>query len=278
VLRRMPSFMLLDDHEIDDNWEPLASPDEKTNDEKKQHGVKAYKKYQRGRNGGLETFDFDGFHFFMLDTRTERMHRKVDGSLASANLFNSDMSDPSKTMGRLKKWLLEKPAPKFVVSPAMLLPRHRRAVQCDSNLDPSNLSALHSDGWDGYPNTLREVLAYIAKEGIKGVVFLSGDEHRGCVATVDLCDADGNPITRVHSLHTAAVYAPYPFANSLDEDVVASETIVIADPNYGNYQCVVNTTRPPAGDGVTFLRVRQVGTAWKLDYEFADGMVQTLTL
>jgi cholesterol oxidase len=278
VLRRMPSFMLLDDHEIDDNWEPLASPDEKTNDEKKQDGVKAYKKYQRGRNGGLETFDFDGFHFFMLDTRTERMHRKVDSSLASANLFNSDMLDPSKTMGRLKKWLLEKPAPKFVVSPAMLLPRHRRAVQRDSRLDPSNLSALHSDGWDGYPNTLREVLAYIAKEGIKGVVFLSGDEHRGCVATVDLCDADGNPITRVHSLHTAAVYAPYPFANSLDEDVVASETIIIADPNYGNYQCVVNTTRPPAGDGVTFLRVRQVGTAWKLDYEFADGIVQTLTL
>ena len=109
-------------------------------------------------------------------------------------------------------------------------------------------------------------------------MFLSGDEHRGCVATVDLCDAAGNPITRVHSLHTAAVYSPYPFANSLDEDFVASETIVIADPNYGNYQCVVNTTRPPAGDGVTFLRVRQVGTAWKLDYEFADGTVQTLTL
>ena len=278
VLRRIPSFMLLDDHEIDDNWEPVASPDEKENDNKKRDGVKAYKQYQRGKSGGLETFDFDGFHFFMLDTRTERMHRKVDGSLASANLFDSDLLDPSKTMGRLKKWLLEKPAPKFVVSPAMLLPRHRRAVQRDSSLDPSNLSALHSDGWDGYPNTLREVLAYIAKKEIKGVVFLSGDEHRGCVATVDLCDAAGTLITQVHSLHTAAVYAPYPFANSLDEDIVASETIVIADPNYGNYQCVVNTTRPPPGDGVTFLRVRQVGTAWKLDYEFADGAVQTLTL
>ncbi len=24
ALRRIPSFMLLDDHEIDDNWEPLA--------------------------------------------------------------------------------------------------------------------------------------------------------------------------------------------------------------------------------------------------------------
>jgi len=174
VLRRIPSFMLLDDHEIDDNWEPVASPDEKENDDKKQDGVKAYKQYQRGKSGGLETFDFDGFHFFMLDTRTERMHRKVDGSLASANLFDSDPLDPSKTMGRLKKWLREKPAPKFVVSPAMLLPRHRRAVQRNSSLAPTNLSALHSDGWDGYPNTLREVLAYIAREKINGVVFWSG--------------------------------------------------------------------------------------------------------
>ena len=32
------------------------------------------------------------------------------------------------------------------------------------------------------------------------------------------------------------------------------------------------------GDGVTFLSVRQDGAAWKLDYEFADGMVQTLVL
>ena len=76
--------MLLDDHEIDDNWEPIAYPDEQTNADKKKYGVEAYQKYQRGRNGGLETFDFDGFHFFMLDTRTERMHRKVDGSLANA--------------------------------------------------------------------------------------------------------------------------------------------------------------------------------------------------
>jgi cholesterol oxidase len=100
----------------------------------------------------------DGFHFFMLDRRSERKHLRADGSLASADLFDS------MTMGRLKQWLLDSPAPKFVVSPAMLLPRHRRAVQRDSSLDPSNLSALHSDGWDGYPDTLREVLAHIAEK------------------------------------------------------------------------------------------------------------------
>ena len=29
---------------------------------------------------------------------------------------------------------------------------------------------------------------------------------------------------------------------------------------------------------MTFLSVRQDGAAWKLDYEFADGVVQTLVL
>lgn len=274
ALRRIPSFMVLDDHEIDDNWEPVADPDDPANAGKEKDGFAAYQKYQRGMNGGLETFDFDGFHFFLLDTRSKRKHRKADGSLANAELFDS------KTMGRLKQWLEDSPVPKFVVSPAMLLPRHRRAVQRDSSLDPSNRSALHSDSWDGYPDTLREVLAHIAEKKIEGVVFLSGDEHRGYVATAELRETSGALITRVHSIHTAAVYAPYPFANSLDEDIVPSETIHIVGSGAGGsyrYDCVVSVTLPPAGDGVTFLSVHHDGTAWQLDSEFANGVI-ALTL
>jgi cholesterol oxidase len=86
VLRRIPSFMLLDDHEIDDNWEPLSSPDDAFNSEKARLGIEAYTKYQRGKFL-LETFDFDGVHFFMLDTRTTRTHRKV---AKKARLFCRD--------------------------------------------------------------------------------------------------------------------------------------------------------------------------------------------
>ncbi|ANN58232.1 hypothetical protein A9174_16750 [Mesorhizobium loti NZP2037] len=271
ALRRIPSFMLLDDHEIDDNWE--AIPDDNENKEKKTLGLKAYWKYQRGMFR-RRTFKFDGFDFFMLDTRTERSHRRV-GSLASAELFAPG------TMRELKRWLLRKSGshfvPKFVVSSAMLLPRHRRAVQRDERLDPSNLSAIHSDGWDGYPNTLREVLAHIAVNKIDHVVFLSGDEHRGYVATVDLLDASGNSITRVHSVHTAALYAPFPFANSIDADIVMSETFDIVD-GASTYKCVVNAIPPPAGDGATFLRVRQNAGIWNLDCEFAHGALPPLTL
>lgn len=270
VLRQIPSFMLLDDHEIDDNWEPIAEPDDCVNAEKATRGIDAYWKYQRGMHAKLEMFDFDGFHFFMLDTRTQRTHRKVGDGLKSAAMI------APATMESLKQWLLLAPAPKFVVSPVMLLPRHRRAIQRDSSLSWTNLSALHSDGWDGYPNTLREVLAYIAENRIEHVVFLSGDEHRACVATVDLCDEDGS-VTRLHSIHTAAMFAPYPFANGIDEEIVDSETIEIRH-GARKYRCVVNAARPAPGDGATFFHVRPAGTGWELDCEFGDGAVQTLTI
>jgi hypothetical protein len=159
----------------------------------------------------------------------------------------------------------------------MFLPRHRVAVQHNSALDASNLSALHSDSWDGYPNTLREVLAFIAAHKIQRVVFLSGDEHRGSVALADLLDAEGNKIARIHSIHTAAMYAPLPFANALDEDIVGCERIVI-DDLLGRYICVVQAVRPPPGDGASFVSVYKSGPDWLLNYEFADGTVNTLRL
>jgi hypothetical protein len=271
ALRRVPSFMLLDDHEIDDNWEPVADPDHEENQEKRACGVAQFQKYQRGLESGLETFHFDGFHFFMLDTRTGRSHRKVD-TLASAKMF------APATMERLQHWLLTAPGPKFVVSPHMLLPRHGRAVQRDARLDPANLSALHSDGWDGYPDTLREVLGWIAKKRIGQVVFLSGDEHRGCIATARLMDAAGNQITTIHSIHTAGMYAPYPFANSIDQDIVPSELFELTFDG-DTYGCAVEAMRPAPRDGPTYFFVRQVDSGgWRLDCQFGDSAPASLDL
>jgi hypothetical protein len=275
TLRRLPSFMLLDDHEIGDNWEPVSVPDDKPNDDLKKDGSAAFRKYERATATSVETFVFDGFHFFMLDTRTERSHRRADADLANATLFDST---PGGTLDRLKNWLLNKPGPKFVVSPAMLLPRHRRAVQRDTSLDPANLSALRSDGWDGYPGTLREVLAFIAANSIQNVVFLSGDEHRGCIASATLLDSTNAVRARLYSIHTPALYAPFPFANSVDEEaVLPSETIDIAHVS-GNFKCEVSATRPLPGDGPTYLAVRPVGSSWALDVEFPGSYPQTLLL
>ncbi|MNT85094.1 hypothetical protein D3C72_2252170 [compost metagenome] len=73
------------------------------------------------------------------------------------------------------------------------------------------------------------------------------------------------------------MFAPYPFANGIDEEIVDSETIEVRS-GARTYRCVVNATRPAPGDGPTFLRVRPAGAGWELDCEFGDGAIQTLTI
>jgi hypothetical protein len=67
------------------------------------------------------------------------------------------------------------------------------------------------------------------------------------------------------------------FAGSFDEDVVPSESFAVGFGG-ATYTCLVSTHRPPPGDGPTFLRVRNEFGSWRLDYEFADGAVQTLAI
>jgi hypothetical protein len=122
------------------------------------------------------------------------------------------------------------------------------------------------------------VLVLIAANSVQHVVFLSGDEHRGCVAKVELRDKSGPLRARAHSIHTTAAYAPFPFASSLAEDFVTNETFELKD-NGTTYECVVEAALPPARDGATLLRPWLAsGNVWRLDYEYADGGVQTLTL
>jgi hypothetical protein len=78
---------------------------------------------------------------------------------------------------------------------------------------------------------------------------------------------------RIHSIHTAAAYAPYSFANGVKEDIFEKEAIEIEG---GTYRCVVDADRPATGDGLTFLSVERTGENWQLQYEFAGGVVGTL--
>jgi len=123
------------------------------------------------------------------------------------------------------------------------------------------------------------VLGFIAKNTIGQVVFLSGDEHCGCHTEIELRDQNNKFLTRAHSLHTTAAYAPFPFANAPATDLVLQETIHFSYKG-ASYSCLVNATASAARDGATMLRPWQDGGAWKLDYEFTGGTdgVETLTL
>ena len=63
----------------------------------------------------------------------------------------------------------------------------------------------------------------VAEKQCRNLVFLSGDEHLSCDATVSI-QAEGKDPVELHSIHRSGLYAPLPFANSRPEDLVLNET------------------------------------------------------
>lgn len=271
ILRRIPAYMMLDDHEIEDNWEPARG--EGGDDPNLADGRHYYLKYQRmagpvpisaegdSREPLWYPFEVDRIPFFMADTRTERMPRTVR-TIESACIMR-----PTQ-FGALLKWLdayKKSNVPKFVASPACFLPRHARAKQNDCMA-----SALRSDAWDGYPGSFHPLLAYIAEHEIRNVVFLSGDEHISFVTCAAITAKGSGKSTCIASVHSSALYAPYPFANAIENYLVGKECFGF-EVGGDKYSCeVTSTTFAPAGDGFTLLSARKdKKDQWKVTCRFS---------
>ncbi|HXF46472.1 MAG TPA: alkaline phosphatase D family protein, partial [Burkholderiaceae bacterium] len=260
---------LIDDHEIEDNWEPDGSRatqalrEEALTYFKREHGLAPAAPLWRVEARPLP--------MFLTDTRTDRTPRTAT-SAESARLIGDAQFDA------LCAFLLDQPrdVPKVVASPAILLPRHRVAAGHPAH-------ALRSDSWDGYPHTFHRLLAFIARERIRNVVFVSGDEHLGCVARARLARAgDQAEEVTVHSIHTPALYAPYPFANAVPEDFDRTP-FTFRDPGVPHdlYQCEIDLwfpselARAASADGFAVVEVaaarRRPGWCLTVAYEFADA-------
>jgi choline dehydrogenase-like flavoprotein/alpha-beta hydrolase superfamily lysophospholipase len=274
VLRRLPAYMLLDDHEIDDNFE--RSVDDVRDDPRLLEGRRSYWRYQRfdkfkvqGSFGYLprnsdrdpklsRSFMENGFPFYMADTRSRRQARTARLVMDADIMEEAEFQELLDWLGA---WQKKAPyAPKFVASPAMLLPRHLWAsgTGCAQ-------SALRSDGWDGYPRSFGRLFAYIVKHRITNVVFLSGDEHLSCVATATFRQEGKAPLV-VHSIHSSALYAPFPFANGDRVELLAKDSFPVKPMYRGEpeIECTVDTDFAPPGDGYAVICLN-------------DPLAQTLT-
>lgn len=274
VMRRLPTYMMLDDHEIADNWEPLA------------HARRAAPHLTAGRLGYLRfqrtnalvpslaaaqapdclesASMLNGFAFFIADTSTEREARSATNSGTAAIMSE-------RQFGALLRWLLKQhetdpDRPKFIASPSILAPRRLRAIH--GSLDAH---CLRSDAWDGYPASMRRLLAYIAGHGMRNVVFLSGDEHISCVATLLVQPPGAAPAVSIRSIHSSALYAPYPFANSVQEDFADNEDVFsFTDPSRvfsGTFSCSV-TADYVRGDGFALVTAARHDGQWRVDCSF----------
>ena len=263
VLRRLPAYMMLDDHEISDNWETPAAPGAR--DANREPAIEAYRKYQRTGDlapaaagpGLWRTFEQDGFHFFLADTRSERAAR-TPACADTANIMGF------RQFRALLKWLRASAAarageaPMFIASGSMLAP-----------LRVAGRDSQRYDNWQGYPASLHRLLGFIARRGIRNLVFLSGDEHLSCDATLTLTTPGGQSVT-VRSIHSSALYAPYPFANTQPADLADSGSgfsFVHPRRSGRRYSCTVDYQLAP-GDGYAVLRAQGQGANWRVTCEF----------
>lgn len=298
VLRRVPARMLLDDHEVNDNWEPLPRkvarlrPEADRNNRKMlDRGLHAWAKFQRMRplkrrqkpfktwraRYGLGDLEFMacGLPFWFADTRTGRSARGSTTESLDRRILNQHQ------WAQLRHWLVAQgDKVKFIVTPSILLPRRRTTAEGEFDGPPKpgvlsdaivgEVGSAHSDAWDAFPVSMDELFAFIVDKQIVNTVFLSGDEHHSMITEACL-KSRLNPqaqSVKIVSVHSSALYAPYPFANGRPDDLQDREAFSL--PSVSVEVCAYFA---PAGNGFTQLRVRPVNKRWILDVTWvkADG-------
>ena len=268
VFSRLPAVMRLDDHELDDNWEPDPPGANRRkgqdNDCLKKAGVREFLRNQCNEEPDSSAppklwhqKPKAGFEFFWTDARTERTPRTA-ATVGTANLLGEPQSLD------LDHWLADKKVegPRFLVSASTVLPR-RLAMQGNTVA-----SCLRSDAWEGYPASLHRLLAGVYQRRSDDVVFLSGNEHLSCVARIEISKLDDpGTVVVAHSVHSSALYAPYPFANATKEDFAGTEAFEFSHEGTP-YRCSVTTWFPSPGDGFAVLSISTVESGWVVSVSF----------
>lgn len=210
------TYMILDDHEIEDNWPANAS---KSDSALYRNAMAAYELYQASHspvhplttNGQINRavlehywyqFSDGDIEWFVTDSRTRR------------NLSPDDRRILDEAQEHaLLKWLINSPARvKFVVTSVMFYPDRKR---------------LGDDAWKAFPEQRLRILETIRTRRIKNVVFVSGDVHGSLTARLTHSeDPDFEVHTVVSSPLCNSKLLPYAKASTfmLDQPLVRTAT------------------------------------------------------
>ncbi|MGH8347330.1 MAG: alkaline phosphatase D family protein, partial [Pseudomonas sp.] len=185
LMANVSTYMILDDHEIEDNW-----PDKKRSgdDALYKNAISAYELYQASHSPVFELLDdgrisrhpkhywyqfTDGdIEWFVTDSRTRRNLSADDRRILDVEQEHA-----------LCHWLIHSPARvKLVVTSVMFFP-----------------DAKHNgdDDWGGFPGQRLRLLETIRSHRLKNVIFVSGDVH--CSLTSRLTHSE-DPDFEVHTI------------------------------------------------------------------------------
>ena len=210
------TYMILDDHEIEDNWPANAS---KSDGALYRNAMAAYELYQASHspvhplttNGQINRsvlehywyqFSDGDIEWFVTDSRTRR------------NLSPDDRRILDEAQEHaLLEWLINSPARvKFVVTSVMFYPDRKR---------------LGDDAWEAFPEQRLRILETIRTRRIKNVVFVSGDVHGSLTARLTHSE---DPDFEVHTIVSSPLcnskLLPYAKASTfmLDQPLVRTAT------------------------------------------------------
>ncbi|MFT4103383.1 MAG: alkaline phosphatase D family protein, partial [Burkholderiaceae bacterium] len=283
VMRRLPVYPMLDDHEFVDDWEHgrVADVDECR---------RALGKYQRWQHQLIENdtpirddyrywLQPAGLPMIVLDTRSGRSGRALTAglyegrrlpSIDEAQLIPHRALD--EILDKLKQgWSDE--TPKLIASSSALFPLRHEALSGDPG------DRLSLDDWGGYPATWTAVLRGIHARKIRNVIFLAGDLHVSLVSSMRLQapDAAGpDDAVVVHAIVSSGLHSPWPFANTRPEELMTDGAFRLPDPLAGveagagtALEARIVTHGLSTGNGFAIARLDpETGGAWRLTVTF----------
>ncbi len=240
LLRTSPVYMILDDHEIEDNW-----TQDRLHDQGKHQlfniAISAYMSYQWSHGprtwGRLLYYHFDcgGYPFFALDARTQR-YKDDRAGLDDNHLLGRPAIDPTHPgqLQRFLDWLEAQPKeiPKFVVSSSVFVPNDMtERMDCDDATAMTSPGTVNrdrrdaSDSWPAFPRTRRAILDLVVNRKIQNLVFLTGDIHCSNIARMRFLDRSGKDRDLfAYDITSSAFYWPFPFADGDPNNYVHDST------------------------------------------------------
>lgn len=204
-----PTYMILDDHEIEDNWPANKN---KNDDLLYNNAIAAYELYQASHSPAHELLE-DGnirhplkrywyqftngdIEWFVTDSRTRR-----NLSAGDRRILDEEQEQA------LCEWLIHSPARvKFVVTSVMFYPDRKR---------------LGDDAWKAFPEQRLRLLETIRTRRIKNVFFVSGDVHGSLTSRLTHSE---DPDFEVHTIVSS------PLCNSKLLPYAKASTFILDQP------------------------------------------------
>jgi alkaline phosphatase D len=182
-LARCPTFMIFDDHEVENAWfklrRKIGALRGVSGEQRLDNALRAYECYQNSFNPEpiSETlpytykFSWGGVEFFIIDARYQRQTNFWHELFP----YHRDILGPSQ-FEELKKWLLEyRNSLKFIITS---VPISHIGVQLPFLAPFPLLNRLAQvDQWPGFSWGRRRLISFIRNNDIPRVVFLAGDVH-----------------------------------------------------------------------------------------------------